>query len=202
MVYYAIAIKQAVQNGAELKFSIPSGNYGNITAGILLHEMGLKMDLFIAAHNANDTIPRYLQSGIYAPGSTIQTFANAMDVSDPGNFIRLKYLLENDPELMDEHFVATSISDEEILKSIKKCWEEHAYLLDPHTATAWQALNENGSKGIILATAHPFKFEEVIKKALGYYPADWKKEWQPGKIEKVEIEVDYEEVKKLLRGSL
>jgi len=198
MVYYAFALKQAIQLGTELVFSVPSGNYGNITAGILLHEMGLKVDRFIAAHNANDTIPRFLRNGVYAPGVTIPTFANAMDVSNPGNFVRLKYLWENDPVMKHDQFIAVSIPDEEILESIRRCWQESEYLLDPHTATAWKALNENGAKGIILSTAHPYKFEDVIIKALGYYPSTWKKSWLSGEIEKVEIDVDYGEIRKIL----
>ncbi len=200
MVYYAFALKQAVQRGVELVFSVPGGNYGNITAGILLHVMGLKVDRFIAAHNANDTIPLFLQESVYAPGDTIQTYANAMDVSDPGNFVRLKYLWENDPDMIHDQFIALSIPDDEILESILRCWQAHEYLLDPHTATAWKALNENGEKGIILSTAHPYKFEDVIIKALGFYPSSWEKEWHQGKIETVEIGVDYEEVKKILLG--
>src|SRR4030095_12355274 len=142
MVYYAIALKQVSRQGAFPVFSVPSGNYGNVTAGILLHEMGLKSKRFISAHNANDTIPRYLQNGDYLPGKTIPTHANAMDVSDPGNFARLQYLWSSGKLMDKELFTAISVSDKEILESIKECWEKHEYLIDPHTATAWKALHQ------------------------------------------------------------
>ncbi|HZV71456.1 MAG TPA: threonine synthase [Saprospiraceae bacterium] len=198
MVYYAFALKAAIEQDAEFVFSVPSGNYGNITAGLLLHSMGMKLEKFIAAHNANDTIPRLLQDGIYEPYETIPTVANAMDVSDPSNFLRLQYLWDKFPDLIDDYFVAESIPDHEILESIQKCWKEHSYLLDPHTATAWKALNDHGAKGIILSTAHPYKFEEIIIKALGLYPENWKKEWTHGKIDKEEIGVDYDALKRIL----
>jgi len=198
MVYYAFALKAAIEQDAEFIFSVPSGNYGNITAGLLLHSMGMKLEKFIAAHNANDTVPRLLKDGIYEPHATIPTVANAMDVSDPSNFLRLQYLWDKFPDLIDDYFTAVSVSDEEILESIQKCWEEHNYLLDPHTATAWKALNDQGAKGIILSTAHPYKFEEIIIKALGHYPEAWKKEWNPGKIERQEIAVDYNSLKRIL----
>lgn len=198
MIYYAFALKEAIKQNVEFVFSVPSGNYGNITAGLLLHSMGIKLEKFIAAHNANDTIPRLLINDIYEPHETIATFANAMDVSDPSNFLRLQYLWDKYPDLIDDHFTAVSVSDQDILDSITSCWNDHHYLLDPHTATAWKALNDQGGKGIILSTAHPYKFEDVIIKALGYYPEVWKKEWQSGKIEKMEIEADYDELKKIL----
>ncbi len=198
MIYYAFALKEAIKQNVEFVFAVPSGNYGNITAGLLIHSMGMKLEKFIAAHNANDTIPRLLKNDIYDPHETIATLANAMDVSDPSNFLRLQYLWDKYPDLIDDHFTAISVSDEEILQSIRTCWNEHGYLLDPHTATAWKALNIQGGKGIILATAHPYKFEDVIIKALGHYPEDWKKEWLSGKIEKMEIGVDYEELKRIL----
>ncbi len=197
MIYYAFALRQAIREGAELIFSVPSGNYGNITAGILLSAMGLKIDRFIAAHNANDTVPRYLKNGIYTPEETIHTYANAMDVSDPGNFVRLLYLMDQYPDL-HEQFLASSIQDKEILESITQCWNDHGYLLDPHAATAWKALQENGGQGIILATAHPYKFEEVIIKALGHYPTTWKREWKTGKVEKIEMKADYSQLRKIL----
>ncbi len=202
MIYYAFALKEAIRQNVEFVFSVPSGNYGNITAGLMLHSMGMKLEKFIAAHNANDTIPRLLENDIYEPHKTIATLANAMDVSDPSNFLRLQYLWDKYPDLIDDHFTAVSISDEEILDSIAACWNDHHYLLDPHTATAWKALNDQGAKGIILSTAHPYKFEDVITQALGYYPQAWKKEWQSGMIEKIEIEADYDELKKILNYEL
>ncbi len=198
MIYYAFALKEAIRQNVEFIFSVPSGNYGNITAGLLLHSMGMKLEKFIAAHNANDTIPRLLKNDVYEPHQTIATLANAMDVSDPSNFLRLQYLWDKYPDLIDDHFTAVSVSDQEILESIQMCWNENGYLLDPHTATAWKALNDQGAKGIILSTAHPYKFEDIIIKALGHYPLEWEKEWHSGAIEKIEIGVDYDALKNIL----
>jgi len=198
MVYYAFALKQAIQLKAEFIFSVPSGNYGNITAGMLLQRMGIKAERFIAAHNANDTVPKFLELGIYEPGPTISTFANAMDVSDPGNFVRLKYLWDDDLEIIRDQFTAVSVEDDEILESIFLCWQDHDYLLDPHTATAWKALNKNEGKGIILSTAHPFKFEEVITKAIGFFPSSWQKTWNAGEINSIKLAVDYAALKEIL----
>lgn len=202
MIYYGIALKEAIKQNADFIFAVPCGNYGNITAGLMLHAMGMKLEKFIAAHNANDIIPRLLKNDIYEPLPTITTYANAMDVSDPSNFLRLQYLWDKYPDLIDDHFTAVSVSDAEILESISMCWNEHGYLLDPHTATAWKALNDHGAKGIILATAHPYKFEEIILKALGHFPDDWKMEWHPGKIEKKEIGVDYEALRRILENDI
>jgi len=156
----------------EIIILVPSGNYGNIAAGLLFHHMGFHFDQLIAAHNENDTIPRFLISHQYEPHPTIATFANAMDVSDPSNFVRFQYLLSKE-SAKPIRFNAQSVSDEEILMAIKDCWEENGFLIDPHTATAYSIAKSNNIKGTILSTAHPYKFKEIIIKALGHYPEDW-----------------------------
>ena len=198
MIFYAIAWREIRKQGIESTLSIPSGNYGNIAAAFLMHDLGMTFEEIFAAHNANDTIPRFLSSGEYAPNATVATLANAMDVNDPSNFVRLRYLqqLQYRSRLVD--FRAQSVSDTQILEAICDAWHNHHYLLDPHTATAWHMLKENGGKGIIVATAHPFKFEEVIVKALGFYPLSWIKTWKSGPLSSTSIPADYFALRELL----
>lgn len=198
MIFYAIAWREIQSQGIESKLSIPSGNYGNIAAAFLMHNMGLTFKEILAAHNANDTIPRFLSYGNYAPGATISTLANAMDVNDPSNFVRLRYLQQHQYRGRLASFRAESVSDAHILEAIRDAWDNHHYLLDPHTATAWHMLKANGGKGIIVATAHPYKFEEVIIKALGFYPKEWIKTWVSGPIKSTSVPADYSALKELL----
>ncbi len=198
MIFYAIAWREIQSQRIESKLCIPSGNYGNIAAAFLMHDMGLTFKEILAAHNANDTIPRFLLSGDYAPSGTISTLANAMDVNDPSNFVRLRYLLQHQYRSRLTSFRAESVSDRQILEAIRDAWDNHQYLLDPHTATAWHMLKENGGKGIIVATAHPYKFEEVIVKALGFYPNEWIKTWESGPVKSTSVPADYSALRELL----
>jgi threonine synthase len=198
MIFYAIAWREINRQSIESTLCIPSGNYGNIAAAFLMHDLGLTFKEILAAHNANDTIPRFLSSGDYAPGKTVSTLANAMDVNDPGNFVRLQYLQQHQYRGCLASFRAQSVSDTQILEAICDAWDNHRYLLDPHAATAWHMLKENGSKGIIVATAHPYKFEDVIVKALGLYPGDWIKTWESGPVKSISIPADYGALKELL----
>ena len=177
---------------------IPSGNYGNIAAAYLAHDMGFHFKEILAAHNANDTIPRYLVTGEYNPGKTISTLANAMDVNDPGNFVRLQYLQQHQYRGQLATFHALSVSDEQILQSIREAWDTYKYLLDPHTATAWHMLKEHGGEGVIVATAHPYKFEDVIIKALGYYPPEWVKVWESGPVNSIGMQAEYSALQEFL----
>lgn len=198
MVFYGIAFKEILQKEIEPVLCVPSGNYGNITAGILMYQMGFRFQKMIASHNENDTIPRFLKNGTYHPYKTVQTFANAMDVSDPSNFVRLQYLWDSDKINSSEIFSAESVSDDQILHAIRDCWDKHNYLLDPHTATAWHVLNQNGAKGIIFSTAHPYKFEDIINDALGFYPEEWRKAQTSTSNRSVRIPVDYQTLKAFL----
>jgi threonine synthase len=201
MIFYAIAWKESGSMNKEITLAIPSGNYGNISSAYLLHMMGLHFNTVIAAHNANDTIPRFLKDGLYHPEATIPTLANAMDVSDPGNFVRLQYLINKVGKNKAPIFLAESVSDEQILETIRDVWNHHHYLLDPHTATAWYVLAHQSNNGIVVATAHPYKFEDVIRKALGSYPVQWKKYWNPGELESLMIEAEGQALKEILLGS-
>lgn len=198
MIFYAIAWREIQRQGIENKLCIPSGNYGNIAAAFLIHDMGLTFKEILAAHNANDTIPRFLSSGHYTPGGTISTLANAMDVNDPSNFVRLRYLQQHQYRGRLATFSAESVSDIQILAAIRDAWDHHQYLLDPHTATAWHMLMQHGGKGMVVATAHPYKFEDVITKALGFYPTEWFKAWESGPIKSTSVPADYAALKELL----
>ena len=198
MIFYAVAWLEIRRQGIESVICIPSGNYGNIAAAYLAHDMGFHFKRILAAHNANDTIPRYLLKGEYHPGATISTLANAMDVSDPSNFVRLQYLQQHQCSGRHTDFQALSVSDEQILQAIRDVWHQHNYLLDPHTATAWHMLKENGAKGIIVATAHPYKFESIIVRALGFYPLDWVRDWKSGPVDSMGIKNDYPALKEIL----
>lgn len=177
MIFYARAWQEASRLNVPLRISVPSGNYGNVSAALLWHMMGPGIDHLSAAHNANDTIPRYLSTGLYKPLPTKHTLANAMDVSEPGNFARFTYLQGMRTGLEKSFFSAYAVTDEQILNTIRDVWERHQYLLDPHTATAWYSLAASGKDGIVVATAHSYKFENVIRQALGYFPEKWIKSY-------------------------
>jgi threonine synthase len=197
MMFYAVAWHFMESNGMEKNIIVPSGNYGNIAAGLLLHQMGFPFNRIIAAHNQNDTIPRFLASNVYQPHPTIATYANAMDVSDPSNFVRFQYLKKTGDE-KSIHFAARSVSDQEILSAIRECWENYNYLLDPHTATAYHVSKEIGKKGLLLSTAHPYKFKEIITKALGFYPEEWMLEEKQAGVSRIEMDVQFDAFKEIL----
>lgn len=198
MIFYALAWIEARKKGIEQVICIPSGNYGNIAAAYLAHDMGFNIKDILAAHNANDTIPRYLTTGEYKPGKTISTLANAMDVNDPSNFVRLQYLQQHQFRGRLASFQTQCVTDEQILNAIREVWERYKYLLDPHTATAWHMLNEQGGHGIIVATAHPYKFENVIVEALGYYPEEWTLAWERGQVSSIKIPASYAVLRDIL----
>jgi threonine synthase len=200
MVFYALAWKTIKRKAVAPVLCIPSGNYGNISAAFLAHTMGMHFHAILAAHNENATIPRFLESGAYEPQPTITTLANAMDVSDPSNFVRLQYLQQHQYRGRLAAFDAVSVSDSQIIEAIQDAWFNHQYLMDPHTATAWHVLKLHGGKGVVVSTAHPYKFEEVIVKALGAYPSAWRKEWKSGPINSMRIVADYAALNKALRA--
>jgi threonine synthase len=150
--------------------SVPSGNYGNITAGILSKKSGLPIRQFIAASNVNDVVPRYLKSGNFDPKPTRATISNAMDVSLPSNFVRLQELYSSNHSEVVHDILGFSLGDKETSEVIKRCFQDHNYLIDPHSAVSYAGLSENlgeNEKGIFLSTAHYCKFKEVVDSALG-----------------------------------
>ncbi len=157
---------------------VPSGNFGNICAALFGHQMGLPIHRFIAANNANDVFYQYLQTGQYTPRPSVQTLANAMDVGDPSNFARILNLYSQNGALSadDTHHAITQLisgatySDEQIADTMRRCYQETGYVLDPHGACGYQALKDGlqpGEVGIFCATAHPAKFKEKVDQILG-----------------------------------
>ena len=180
--YYfnAVARFNAVSNAkdSQLVMCVPSGNFGNICAALFGHQMGLPVSRFIAANNANDIFYNYLQTGKYEPKPSKQTLANAMDVGDPSNFARIINLYSENGKLSSEetHRSITSLisgatySDEQIKETMRKCYAETGYVLDPHGACGYRALEEQlkpGEIGIFCETAHPAKFKEKVDEILG-----------------------------------
>ena len=168
-LYYFFAYKEIQKEN--LVFSVPSGNFGNICAGLIAEKLGLPIKHFIASTNINDTIPRYFKSQVFDPKPTIQTVSNAMDVSSPSNFVRIQEMFQNFKDL-SKIMSSYSFDDIETLKMVKNVYEDKNYVLDPHGAVGYLGLKKylsiNPEKiGIFLETAHPIKFskdvEEVIK---------------------------------------
>lgn len=174
MLYYFLAWKQAqIVGEKEVVFSVPSGNLGNLTAGIMAKKMGLPVKQFIAAMNNNDAFTNYLSTGDYLPKSSLSTYSNAMDVGAPSNFERLLHFYSNDWDQMKTDISSYSISNEETLQEMRKTYAENKYLLDPHGAVGKRCLErylQPGQVGIFLETAHPRKFEEVVRKAIPEFP--------------------------------
>jgi threonine synthase len=168
--YYFNAYAQLKRKGiSDVVFSVPSGNFGNIGAGLLAYKMGLPVKHFIAATNANDTVPRYLETGTYEAKPSIQTYANAMDVGAPSNWVRIMDLFEGDIKTLQQIVKAYRFTDEETLTAINDIYERHQYIACPHTAIAWLAikayekenLNTESAK-VFLSTAHACKFPAVF----------------------------------------
>ena len=152
--------------------SVPSGNFGNLTAGLIAKRIGLPVRHFVAATNVNDVVPEYLRSGIYAPRPSVRTVANAMDVGAPSNFERMRALYDDDIDRMRQDVKGAAFEDARVVEEIGRVYRERGYLLDPHGAIAWlglqQALEANPhATGVFLATAHPAKFREVVEPAIG-----------------------------------
>lgn len=168
--YYFYGIAQLGKAGKDIHFSVPSGNFGNITAGLFAKRMGLEVGQFIAATNVNDIVPAYLKSGIFESRPSIRTIANAMDVGNPSNFARIAALYNEEHASVCEDVKGYSYTDAETVKAMQELKQKWGYVADPHTAIAYAGFKEyaaeNGGTGIFLATAHPAKFQEVVENAL------------------------------------
>lgn len=168
--YYFNAYAQLKRQGfKDVVFSVPSGNFGNIGAGLLAYKMGLPVKQFIAATNANDTVPRFLETGVYETRPSVQTYANAMDVGAPSNWVRIMHLFKDDRKALHELVKAYRFTDEETLAGINEIFEQFKYVACPHTAIAYLAsktfMAENQhdeSAKVFLSTAHACKFPEVL----------------------------------------
>ncbi len=170
--YYFNAYRQLPDPDKKLVIAVPSGNFGNLTAGMIAKKMGLPVTQFLAATNINDVVPEYLETGIYKPRPSKSTVANAMDVGDPSNFARILDLYNNSHAEIEKDMLGYSYSDAEIKACIKQVKEDFGYITDPHGATGYMALaefmkNNSGYNGIFLETAHPAKFGETVENAIG-----------------------------------
>lgn len=169
--YYFNAYARMKEQGLadNLVICVPSGNFGNITAALFGHAMGLPIKRFIAANNANDIFYKYLKSGKYEPKPSIQTLANAMDVGDPSNFARILDLYGNSHERITSLISGATYSDERISETMQECYKSSGYILDPHGACGYQALKEllkPDETGVFCETAHPAKFKEKVDEIL------------------------------------
>jgi threonine synthase len=169
MVYYFHAVAQIPS--AAFTFCTPSGNFGNLTAGLMAKRSGLPIDRFVAATNVNDVVPEYLATGRFVPRSSVQTLANAMDVGNPSNFQRMSWLYGGDLDAMRRDVAGACATDDDVRATIRDVYETRGYLLDPHSAIAYRGLvgteGREGRVGIFLATAHPAKFGEIVEPIIG-----------------------------------
>lgn len=167
-IYYFHALGQLPSELQQnVTISVPSGNYGNLTAGLIAQRMGLSIQHFLACSNVNDTIPEYLETAEYNARPSIQTISNAMDVGDPSNFVRMLNLFENSHQKMAASISGYSYTDEETRKVIKDVYSACDYVLDPHGAVGYLGLKDymkdKKTTGIFLETAHPYKFKESVE---------------------------------------
>lgn len=205
--YYRRAVKDAGRPASDLTFVVPSGNFGNLTAGLMASRDAFPEATFFAATNANDVVPQYLHGHPFTPRGSVQTLSNAMDVGDPSNFERLLWMFGGDDARMRAVIGGLGVTDTQTRDTIKRTYDRFGYVADPHTATglyAWEQVRDqprySGKHGIVLATAHPAKFKDVMDEVL------------PGVVEiperlaerarhpkqSVEIAVEYSELKSIL----
>ncbi len=172
MFYFLFAYRQAADQGKELVFSVPSGNFGNICAGMVAQRLGMPVTHFIASTNINDTVPRFMQQGHYDPRPSLSTISNAMDVGDPSNFDRIRHLFDDDFQALANHLTAYSFTDKETRKAILHIYQHSGYVADPHGAVGYLGVKKYQEThphtyGIFLETAHPIKFLDVVEPVLG-----------------------------------
>ena len=211
--YYfnAYARLKALGKADNFVMCVPSGNFGNICSALFGHAMGLPVKRFIAANNANDIVYKYLQTGKYEPKASVQTLANAMDVGDPSNFARIINLYSQNNRLTPEathHRITNLISgatynDDQIRETMRECYAETGYILDPHGATGYQALVDSlqlGEIGVFCETAHPAKFKEKVDDILGIDVEipDRLAAFMKGEKQSVPMTKDFEDFKKYL----
>ncbi len=176
MFYHVAAYRQLPVASVPLIVSVPSGNFGNLTAGIFAKRIGLPVAKFVASTNANDVVPEYLRSGEFHPRAATPTYSNAMDVGNPNNFPRLLDLCRNRLEYVQKEMWGHRATDIETLREMKAIHDRFGYIADPHTAVGilgWEAYkleHPEPVQGLVLATAHPAKFADVVRKAIGIAP--------------------------------
>ncbi len=203
--YYFHAYAQLAKQGKanNVVFCVPSGNFGNITAGLIAKRMGLPVKRFIAANNSNEIFYEYLQTGEYNPRPSVQTIANAMDVGDPSNFVRVLDLYDKSLDKIKTDISGAWYSDDMIRKIVKETYVSTGYLLDPHGACGYQALKarlQSDETGIFLETAHPAKFLETVESIIGEKVAIPEKlqAFMKGEKKSVSMGKSFDEFKRLL----
>ena len=165
--FYGYHLWRQATGGDQPVVVVPSGNYGNLSAGMLARRMGLPLGGFVAASNSNDVVPEFLRTGDYRPRASVRTLANAMDVGAPSNFERMLWLCGDDPDALRGELAGFRCDDALIRRTIDELHRNHGYLSDPHSAVGYAASTASGKAGFYLSTAHPAKFGEVISPVTG-----------------------------------
>jgi threonine synthase len=202
--YYFNAYARLPEKDKRLIVAVPSGNFGNLTAGLFAKKMGLPIDLFIAANNRNDVVYEYLRTGKFEPRSSVETIANAMDVGDPSNFARILDMYGGLHKSILADMIGTRYTDEEIRETLGKVYKKTGYLLDPHGTTGYMALKDflsEGDVGIFLETAHPAKFTETVEEVIGKGNVPMPERlanFLSGEKQSIELSSDYETFKEYL----
>jgi threonine synthase len=208
MILYRQALGEAGLQGRGPIVTVPSGNFGNLTAAVYSKRMGASIARFISASNANEVVPEYFKTGVFRPRPSLQTFSNAMDVGNPSNFARLQSLYGNSLQDIQRDITSVSIGDEETLTEMRRTYERCGYVLDPHTAVGVAAARKVQQSEslteptIVAATAHPAKFPEVVARALSTsipLPPQLEEAMRRPK-RSVRIPAEYKRVRELLRS--
>ncbi len=171
--YYFFAYAQLVKENKPVVFSVPSGNFGNLSAGLLAWKMGLPVEKFIASTNLNNAVPQFLNTGVYGPKESVATISNAMDVGNPSNFVRMSRLLDDDMQLISRMVRGYFFDDDQTRTAMKSIYAKTGYVVCPHTAVAYLGLKQYMEEeqlpvsGVVLSTAHPAKFLELVEDTLG-----------------------------------
>ena len=170
--FYYFYISSRIEGGAPLLVATPSGNFGNLTAGLIAKRMGFRADKFVAATNVNDVVPGYLAGGTYRPRPSVATLSNAMDVGDPSNWARIQWLYRGSLEEIRRDLLGSAHTDEETLGAMRDLYRRTGYVLDPHSAVAYlgalhgMTTQRNRPTALFLSTAHPAKFQETVERAI------------------------------------
>lgn len=172
LFYFLFTYKQLKSKSKELVFSVPSGNFGNICAGMVAQRLGMPVKHFVAATNINDTVPEFMNTGDYNPRPSSATISNAMDVGDPSNFVRIRRLYEDNFEVLKENLSSFSFTDAETREAMSHIYNNSGYIADPHGAVGYLGLKQYqsrnpGTYGVFLGTAHPVKFLDVVEETIG-----------------------------------
>ncbi len=171
LFYFLFAYKQAKSKGKDIVFSVPSGNFGNICAGMVAQKLGMPVKHFVASTNVNDVVPKFMEKGVYEPVPSIATISNAMDVGDPSNFVRIRHLYQDDLDALRENLSSYSFTDSITRNAMKEVYSNSGYVMDPHGAVGYLGLkayqkSHPDTFGIFLETAHPVKFLNVVEETL------------------------------------